>query len=64
MKNLRKNIEAIPAKDFFAGGYDTVTFEAYGDEIYHIHNCPDDIAEGEKIKEYFLNHIGEIIIES
>ncbi len=63
MKTLREKIEAIPARGFYAGGYKTVTFEAYGDEIHLIHNCPENIRSGKYIKEYFLNNLDLVITE-
>ena len=63
MKTIRESIEQIPAKDFYFGGHDSITFEAYGDDIFFIHDCPATITGKEGIKGYFLRNLDKVIKE-
>ena len=63
MKTIRESIEQIPAKDFYFGGYESITFEAYGDDIFFIHDCPETITGKEGIKGYFLRNLDRAIKE-
>ncbi len=64
MKVTKEQIESIPARDFYFGGYDSITFEAYGDDIFHIHDCPETITGKEGIKGYFLRNLDRVIKEN